>query len=117
MASPKKTLLVEQISYAEESLKSLKVELHEFFKDIECEYDKVLEELKKLEENEVSVNEETFDRVNQVLQDAWTTSMTARNRLQDLDEILHEIDAVMSEALAELGKNKSDIGEEELGKT
>lgn len=100
MASPKKTLMIEQISYAEEALRHLKVQLHQLFKNIENEYDKVFEELKNLEENETSVDEETFERVNQVLQDAWTETMSARVRLQDLDKDLHKIDALMTDKLA-----------------
>lgn len=102
MVSPEKTLLVEQISYAEEALRRLKVELHDLFKDIESEYEKVLDELKNLEENETSVDEETFARVNQVLQDAWTKAMSARVRLQDLDNDLHQVDAIMAEKIAKL---------------
>lgn len=104
MTSSKKTLLVEQISYAEEALENLKGELYEFFKDIELEYEKVFEELNKLEESEEDVKEETFDRVNQIIQDAWTTTMSARNCLQYLDETLHKLDDTMCEALAVLGK-------------
>ena len=102
MVSPEKTLLVEQISYAEEALRRLKAELHDLFKDIESEYEKVLDELKNLEENETSVDEETFTRVNQVLQDAWTKAMSARVRLQDLDNDLHQVDAIMAEKIAKL---------------
>jgi len=102
MVSPEKTLLVEQISYAEEALRRLKAELHDLFKDIESEYEKVLDELKNLEENETSVDEETFARVNQVLQDAWTKAMSARVRLQDLDNDLHQVDAIMAEKIAKL---------------
>jgi len=102
MVSPEKTLLVEQISYAEEALRRLKAELHDLFKDIESEYEKVLDELKNLEENETSVDEETFARVNQVLQDAWTKAMSSRARLQDLDNDLHQVDAIMAEKIAKL---------------
>lgn len=102
MVSPKKTLLVEQISYAEEALRRLKLQLHDLFKDIESEYERVFEELKKLEEKEAVVDEKTFDRVNQILQDAWTEAMSARVRLQDLDEDLHHVDTIMAKVLAKL---------------
>ncbi len=106
MASPKKTLLVEQISYAEEALGRLKVQLHQLFEDIEREYERVFNELKNLEENETIVDEETFDRVNRVLQLAWTEAMSARTRLQDLDDDLHELDTIMSNSLARLRSNR-----------
>jgi len=106
MASPKKTLLVEQISYAEEALGRLKVQLHQLFEDVEREYERVFNELKNLEENETRVDEETFDRVNRILQHAWTEAMSSRTRLQDLDDDLHELDAIMSERLARLRSNR-----------
>lgn len=106
MASPKKTLLVEQISYAEEALGRLKVQLHQLFEDIEREYERVFRELKNLEENETRVDEETFDRVNRILQRAWTEAMSSRTRLQDLDDDLHELDTIMSESLARLQSNR-----------
>jgi len=106
MASPKKTLLVEQISFAEEALGRLKVQLHQLFEDVEREYEKVFRELKNLEESETRVDEETFDRVNRILQHAWTEAMSSRTRLQDLDDDLHELDAIMSERLARLQSNR-----------
>ena len=106
MASPKKTLLVEQISYAEDALRRLKVQLHQLFEDIEREYERVFSELKNLEENETKVDEETFDRVNKIIQQAWTEAMSSRTRLQDLDDDLHKLDAIMSSSLEKLRSNR-----------
>lgn len=106
MASPKKTLLVEQISYAEEALRRLKVQLHQLFEDIEREYERVFNELRNLEENETKVDEETFDRVNKIIQQAWTEAMSSRTRLQDLDDDLHKLDAIMSRSLEKLRSNR-----------
>lgn len=107
MASPRKTLLVEQISYAEEALKGLKGQLHELFTDIEAEYARVFKELQMLEESESSVSEETFDRINQILQEAWTQTMSVRVRLQDLDKDLHVVDNLMADALDKLGVRRT----------
>ena len=106
MASPKKTLLVEQISYAEEELKHLKMQFHELFVDIENEYSKVLQELTRLEENEVSVDEGTSERVNSILQDAWIKAMSARTRFKDLDMDLHEADVVIEDCLNQLQRQQ-----------
>ena len=108
MASPKKTLLVEQISYAEEALGRLKVQLHQLFEDIEREYERVLKELKNLEENETKVDDQTFDRVNRILQHAWTRAMSSRARLRDLDDDLHELDSIMSDNLAKLRSRRNE---------
>lgn len=107
MASPKKTLLVEQISYAEEALRKLKSQLHQLFEDIEREYERVFTELKSLEESEAEVDEETFDRVNRILQHVWTEAMSSRTRLQDLDDDLHELDTIMTKRLVRL-RSKRD---------
>jgi DNA repair exonuclease SbcCD ATPase subunit len=106
MASPKKTLLVEQISYAEEALRRLKAQLHQLFEDIEREYQRVFNELKNLEENETKIDEETFDRVNKIIQQAWTEAMSSRTRLQDLDNDLHKLDGIMSSSLEKLRSNR-----------
>jgi DNA repair exonuclease SbcCD ATPase subunit len=106
MASPKKTLLVEQISYAEEALRRLKAQLHQLFEDIEREYQRVFNELKNLEENETKIDEETFDRVNKIIQQAWTEAMSSRTRLQDLDSDLHKLDGIMSSSLEKLRSNR-----------
>jgi hypothetical protein len=107
MASPQKTILVEQISYAEESLRRLKVQLHQLFEDIDREYKIVLKELRTLEENETIIDEETFDRVNKILQNAWTEAMSSRKRLQDLDDDLHKLDTIMSDRLAKLRSKRN----------
>jgi len=102
MNSPDKTLLVEKISYAEEALGSLKEQLHELLKHIEYEHQKVLEELKTLEQSEAEVDTETFDRISQLLQDAWTKAMSASSRLQEFDADLSECDAIMTKSIAKL---------------
>ena len=107
MASPKKTLLVEQISYAEEALRNLKGQLHQLFTDIENEYERVLDELKNLEDSENEVDEKTFDRVNKIIQRAWTETMSCRKRLNDLDNDLHELDNIMSKSLVKLRSKRN----------
>jgi len=102
MASPNETLLVEQISYAEEALERLKERLRELLKHIEYEHQRVLGELKTLEEMENEIDTETFDRISWLLQDAWTKAMSACTRLQDLDKDLSECDIVMSSNIAKL---------------
>ena len=82
------------------------MQLHRLFEDIEREYEGVFNELKNLEENETTVDEETFDRVNSILQRAWTEAMSSRSRLQDLDDDLHELDTIMSNRLAKLRSNR-----------
>jgi thymidylate synthase ThyX len=100
VASPKKTLLVEQISYAEEALRHLKEQLHELFKHFEHEHQRVVEELKILEEREEEVDLEDFRRVSQLLQDICTEAMSTRNRLQDLDQDLDKCDVIMATIMA-----------------
>ncbi len=112
MASPDKTLLVEKISYAEEALGRLKEKLHELLKHIEYEHRRVLKELETLEESEAKVDIETFDRVSQILQDAWTKAMSASSRLQELDEDLSECDAIMTRSIAKL-QTRSDLRKEQ----
>ena len=106
MFSPKKTLIIEQISFAEEALKRLKKELHSLFKDIEIEYEQVLEELKKHEKSEAICTEETFERVNKTLQNTWTKTISTRNRLQDLDKNLHDIHKLISSCIIKLKSKK-----------
>lgn len=105
MASPKKTLLVEQISYAEEALRNLREQLHKLLEHFEYEYQRVAEELKNIEKREVEVDEETFERVNRLLQDAWIKAMSARNYLQDLDKDFSDCDAIMASVIIKL-KNR-----------
>ena len=102
LSSPRKTLLIEQISYAEEALRNLTKQLHELFEHVEFEYKRVVEELKALEANESEIDVETFDQINQTLQDAWTNAMVARNRLQKIDKDLSECDVTMIDVIAKL---------------
>ncbi|MCK4952490.1 hypothetical protein KAS14_01715 [Candidatus Bathyarchaeota archaeon] len=102
LSSPRKTLLIEQISYAEEALRNLTKQLHELFEHVEFEYKRVVEELKALEANESEIDVETFDQINQTLHDAWTNAMVTRNRLQKIDKDLNECDVTMMDVIAKL---------------
>jgi len=102
LVSPEKTLIIEQISYAEEALKRLKKELHTLFKDIEIEYEQVLGELNHLEKSETVCTEETFEHINQTLQNTWTKTVSTRNRLHDLDKNLHEINKIIPGCIMKL---------------
>jgi hypothetical protein len=70
MSSPRKTLLIEKISYVEEALKHLQKELRNIDDHIDLEHQKVGEELEIMELKENEVTEETFSRINDFLQDA-----------------------------------------------
>ena len=70
----------------EEGLKHLRIELRRFVDRIDAEYERVVQELDILESKENEVSEETFSRINDLLQDAWKNAMMARKRLRDLDE-------------------------------
>jgi hypothetical protein len=107
VASPKKTQLVERISYAEEALRNLKDQLHELYVHFEEEHQRVSEELKLLVAREEEIDEETFTMVDAFLEDAWTRAMSARNNLKDLDDDLDNCDRIMSALIAELTKKKS----------
>ncbi len=106
MNSPDKTLLVEQISYAEEALERLKEQLHELLEHIDYEHQRILEELKTLEEMEDEVDTETFNRVSQLLQDAWIKAMSASTRLEDMDRDLSDCDATMMANIAKLKRRQ-----------
>lgn len=102
LASPRKTLLIEQISYAEEALRNITKQLHGLFEHVEFEYKRVAKELKALEANESEIDVETFYQINQTLQDAWTNAMVARNRIQKIDKDLIECDVTMIDVIAKL---------------
>lgn len=106
MKSPDKTLLVEQISYAEEALERLKEQLHELLEHIDYEHQRILEELKTLEEMEDEVNTDTFNRVSRLLQDAWIKAMSACTRLEDMDKDLSECDATMMVNITKLKRHR-----------
>jgi len=108
MSSPRKTLLVEQISFAEEALQNLTTQLHELFKHVEFEHKRVVEELKTLKISEEAIDEETYGRINEILNDAWTNAMSARNRLQQIDKDLTDCDNTMTNIIAKL-KSKQPL--------
>lgn len=112
MTSPDKTLLIEKISYAEEALERLKDQLQELTKHIEHEHGRMLEELETLEASEAEVDVETFDRISQLLQDAWTKAMSASSRLQELDADLDECETIMTGSITEL-QTRSELRKEQ----
>jgi len=112
MTSPDKTILLEKISYAEEALERLKDELEELLNHIEYEHGRVLEELQSLEESENEVDMETFDRISQLLQDAWTKAMSASSRLQELDADLSECDIIMTRSINNLRSRRESRKEQ-----
>jgi dsDNA-specific endonuclease/ATPase MutS2 len=99
MSSPRKTLLIEKISYVEEALKHLQKELRNIVDHIDLEYQKVSQELEIIELKENEVDEETFIKINDFLQDAWTKAMLARNRLQELDEDFLKAEELMEKRI------------------
>lgn len=109
MASPRKTQLVERISYAEEALRSLKGQLQGLYAHFEEEHQRVSEELQLLVEREEEIDEETFTRVDAFLEDAWTRAMSARNNLKDLDDDLDNCDRIMSALFAELARKGTQV--------
>ena len=102
MATPRKTLFIEQISYAEEALQNLTTQLHDLFKHVEFEHKRMFEELKTLKISEAEIEEEIFERINEILNDAWTNAMSAQNRLQQIDEDLSDCDSTMMNILTKL---------------
>ena len=66
---------------------------------IDLEYQKVSQELEIIELKENEVNEETFIKINDFLQDAWTKAMLARNRLQELDEDFLKAEELMEKRI------------------
>jgi len=105
MFTPKKTLIVEKISYAEEGLKHIRRELRSLIDDVDIEYQRIIQELEILEAREGEITEQTFNSINDLLQDAWMRAMSARNRLKDLDVDFHECDELMTKTINELEKS------------
>ena len=107
MSTPKKTLLIEKISYAEEGLKNIRKELRSLIDEIDIEFQIIIQELEILEAREGEISEQTFNRINNLLQDAWMRAMSARSRLKDLDLDLdfHECDEIMKRTIYELEKS------------
>ena len=104
MSTPQKTLLVENISYAEEALRNIRDELKKLISHIDNEYQRILKESEFLDAKEEEVTEETFSRINALLQDAWMKAMSARNHLQDLDEDFEKCEEIMKKTMVELDK-------------
>ena len=94
MGSPKKTLLVEQISYNERGLYHLKDELRDLIAKINVEYTRFSEEFENLRTQEDKVSEQTLSTINKLLQDAWKGAMSARGYLQQLDNNFHNTEAL-----------------------
>ena len=105
MLTPKKTLLIEKISYAEEGLKHIQKEVRSLIDDIDIEYQRISQELEILEAREGAITEQTFDSINDLLQDAWMRAMSARSRLKDLDVDFHKCDELMIKTIDELEKS------------
>ena len=99
MSTPKKTLLIEKISYVEEGLKHIRKEMRSLLDDIDIEYQRIVQELEILEAREGEITEQIFDRVNDLLQDAWMRAMSARSRLKDLDVDFHKCDELMKKTI------------------
>jgi hypothetical protein len=100
MSSPRKTLLIEKISYIEEAFKHLRKELKSIVDHVNLEYEKVVQEMNMLELRENEVSEETFGRINDLLQDAWMNAMMARKRLRDLAEDFLKAEELMERRLS-----------------
>ena len=105
MLTPKKTLLIEKIPYVEEGLKHIRRELRSLLDDIDIEYLRIVQELEILEAREGEINEQIFNIINDLLQDAWMRAMSARSRLKDLDVDFHKCDDLMKNAIDELEKS------------
>jgi len=105
MLTPKKTLLIEKISYAEEGLKHIRRELRVLLDEIDIEYLRIVQELEILEAREGEITEQIFNIINDLLQDAWMRAMSARSRLKDLDVDFHKCDDLMKNAIDELEKS------------
>jgi len=88
----------------EEALRHLREELKKLISHINTEHQRIMQELEFLELREKDVTEQTFDRITDLLQDAWEKAMSARNRLQDLDKDFDNCDEFIREMIAKLEK-------------
>ena len=71
-------------------------------KCLEIEYQRITQELEIIDAREGEVTEQTLNRINDLLQDAWMKAMSARSRLKDLDTDFHKCDEIMKKTILQV---------------
>ena len=104
MSTPQKTLLIEKISYIEEAFRHIRETLKALINHIEIEYEKVIPEFDFLKTKENEISEQTFNKINGLLEDAWEKAMLARKYLEDLDDDFVKCDEIMNGMIVDFKK-------------